>query len=186
MDDWRSHGDEAEPSDSSDSERHLRRNVATIATRYELRRLADEAWERDKTTARVAIHHPGEHADEITGRKALFPDPALVEFGHDLRRARHIAQLSQKRVAELSGLSQSTISRLERALAPSVGIDRLVMLGHALGRALPLGICPHEHDCPWQPPPAPPTKEMRVEAFVAMMLRPQPDSDPVNDAQADW
>ena len=186
MDDWRSRGEEHEPTDPRDSEQHLRRNVATIATRYELRRLADEAWEREKPTARVAIQHPGESADADSGRKALFPDPALVDFGRYLRRARRIAQLSQTRLAELSGLSQSTISRLERALAPSVGVDRLVLLGQALGRALPLGLCPHEHDCPWQPPPPPPTRETRVEAFVALMLTPHRDSDPVSDAQADW
>jgi transcriptional regulator with XRE-family HTH domain len=186
MDDWRSRGDDLEQTDPRDSEQNLRRNVATIATRYELRLLADEAWARDKPTVRPAIHRAGDSADADTGRKTLFPDPALVEFGHYLRRARRIARLSQSRVAELSGLSQSTISRLERALAPSVGIDRLVMLGYALGRALPLGLCPHEHDCPWQPPPPPPTKEKRVEAFVATMLRPHAASEPVDDAQADW
>lgn len=186
MDDWRSGGDEPESTDLRDTDRSLRRNVATIATRFELRQLADEAWQRDKPIAPAVIEHAGEGADTDTGRKALFPDPALIEFGRYLRRARRIAQLSQSRLAELSGLSQSTISRLERALAPSVGIDRLVMLGRALGRALPLGLCPHEHDCPWQPPLPPPTREMRVEAFVARMLSPHANSDPISDAQADW
>jgi len=97
-----------------------------------------------------------------------------------------MSQLSQRRVAELAGLSQSTVSRLERGKAPSVGVDRMVALARALDRALPFGTCPHEHDCPWQPFRPPPSRESRLEAFVAMMLSPIADPDPVRDADADW
>src|SRR5688572_2263392 len=75
-------------------------------------------------------------------------DP-LVRFGRNLRRARQIAGISQQRLADLSGVSQSVISRLERAKAPMVGLERLLMLERVLGSAWPLGECPHDHSCIW-------------------------------------
>src|SRR5215218_120626 len=75
----------------------------------------------------------------------------LVRFGRTLRRARQIAGLSQQRLADLSGVSQSVISRLERARAPMVGLERLLLLERVLGTAWPLGDCPHDHTCVWQP-----------------------------------
>lgn len=74
----------------------------------------------------------------------------LVRFGRNLRRARQIAGLSQQRLADLSGVSQSVISRLERAKAPMVGLERLLMLERVLGSAWPFGQCPHDHSCVWQ------------------------------------
>jgi transcriptional regulator with XRE-family HTH domain len=187
MDDWRRSSDEeSDQDDLRDSAKQVRRNVATIATRFELHQVADAAWERERTHTHVPISYAAGTSDGVTGRKEIFPDPTLVEFGRYLKRARGLSQLSQRRLAELSGLSQSTISRLERGIAPSVGIDRIVVLGRALRRALPLGTCPHEHDCPWQPLPQLPTKASRVEAFVALMLSPHADPTPTQDAQADW
>jgi transcriptional regulator with XRE-family HTH domain len=82
---------------------------------------------------------------------ARLDDPeALRRFGRNLRRARQIAGLSQQRLADLSGVSQSVISRLERAKAPMVGLERLLLLARALGPAWPLGECPHDHSCVWQ------------------------------------
>ena len=74
----------------------------------------------------------------------------VVRFGRNLRRARQIAGLSQQRLADLSGVSQSVISRLERAKAPMVGLERLLMLQRVLGSAWPFGECPHDHTCVWQ------------------------------------
>jgi transcriptional regulator with XRE-family HTH domain len=59
--------------------------------------------------------------------------------------------ISQERLSAGSGISQSMISRLERGLAPGMRVDHLIVLGEQLGRALPLGFCPHEHRCIWQP-----------------------------------
>jgi transcriptional regulator with XRE-family HTH domain len=41
------------------------------------------------------------------------PDPDLVKFGRVLRRARLKAKLSQRALAELSGMSQGQVSVLE-------------------------------------------------------------------------
>ena len=74
----------------------------------------------------------------------------LVRFGRNLRRARQIAGLSQQRLADLSGVSQSVISRLERAKAPMVALERLLLLERVLGSAWPFGECPHDHSCVWR------------------------------------
>lgn len=47
-------------------------------------------------------------------------------------------------------VSQSTISRLERGLAPHVAVYKLVMLSATLGARLPLAFCPHQHGCVWE------------------------------------
>lgn len=59
--------------------------------------------------------------------------------------------ISQDRLARAARVSQTMISRAERALAPAMGLDPLTRLGRVLGRSLPLGVCPHDHDCAWQP-----------------------------------
>src|SRR3954467_2773881 len=71
-------------------------------------------------------------------------------FGRILRRARHCAGLSQQRLADLSGVSQTTISRLERGKAPRTPIDRVLVLQAVLGGCLPMGVCPHDHHCIWK------------------------------------
>ena len=53
-------------------------------------------------------------------------------------------------------VDQGQISRLERALAPAMGIERVVRLSSVLGRALPLGYCPTSIGVEWQPAPAAP------------------------------
>ncbi len=91
----------------------------------------------------------------VTGRYDWQPPPALVRFGRYLLRSRYFAKKSQETVSAESGVSQSMISRAERALAPAMGVDKLVDLGGALGSNLPLGFCPHDHVCQWQPLSAP-------------------------------
>lgn len=93
----------------------------------------------------------------VSGRLGWQPDPLLLAFGQYVKRGRYFACKSQQRLADEAGVQQSQISRLERALAPSMGADDLVKLANALGRDLPLGYCPHEHYCPWQPAPPPPS-----------------------------
>ncbi len=75
----------------------------------------------------------------------------LQSFGLELRRARHAAGLSQVMLAARSGVSQSMISRMENGRAPAASVLNLLRLGSAIGRALPLGACPHRHYCPWPP-----------------------------------
>ena len=73
----------------------------------------------------------------------------LQRFGVELRRCRMDAGLSQSRLAEESGVSQSTISRLERGKAPAAAMLKLVLLSDALDNSFPLGYCPHDHTCAW-------------------------------------
>jgi DNA-binding XRE family transcriptional regulator len=83
------------------------------------------------------------------------PDPripeALRQLGEAVRQARRDHGLSQVALARLGGVSQSSISRLERGLAPQAPMHRIVTLGLVLGRVLPLGRCPHDHECRWNP-----------------------------------
>lgn len=81
------------------------------------------------------------------GRFSAWPVPEMVEFGRLVRHARKMAGLSQHNLAALSGVSQSTICRLERGLVPSMPAWKLVKIGFALQGRLPLGYCPHDHTC---------------------------------------
>jgi transcriptional regulator with XRE-family HTH domain len=111
------------------------------------------------------IPPPFAWSDQVTGRKGWKPSFELIAFGMYVKRARYLARTTQTRVEELSGVDQGQISRLERGLAPTCRVEDLVLVGKALGRALPLGFCPHEHWCEWQPaPPPPPPRDWLAEA----------------------
>jgi transcriptional regulator with XRE-family HTH domain len=86
----------------------------------------------------------------VTGRRYHRDDPALERLGIYLRRARYIAMKSQMAVATAAGVHQSQYSRLERALAPAMDVERLAWIEDALDGAFPLGYCPHEHPCRWR------------------------------------
>lgn len=101
----------------------------------------------------------------VTGKKGWQPSLELIAFGMYVKRARYLASVTQQRLEELSGVDQGQISRLERALAPWTRAQDLVSIGTALGRAFPLGFCPHEHHCEWQPaPPVPKERDWLAEA----------------------
>ena len=82
-------------------------------------------------------------------RFSVWPVPEMVDFGRQVRHARKMAGLTQHRLAAISGVSQSTICRLERGLVPSMPAWKLVKIGFALQGRLPLGFCPHDHACQW-------------------------------------
>lgn len=100
------------------------------------------------------------------------PDPptAMELLGRYERRGRLFLRISQRTLSGRCGVSQSMISRLERGRAGSMPAERLVMVGEALGRAFPLGYCPHEHRCGWQalrpPPPLSDAEKMREELIA--------------------
>jgi transcriptional regulator with XRE-family HTH domain len=50
-------------------------------------------------------------------------------------------------LAELAGVSQSAISRLERGLTPGMSVERLIRIASAIGLSFPFGFCPHDHRC---------------------------------------
>lgn len=125
-------------------------------------RAADRSW---------FIAPPYGWIHPVTGRHGWMPDPLLLAFGQYVKRARYFADLSQNELAKASGVDQGAISRLERAVAPAMKIERLVKLAGTMGRALPLGYCPHEHWCQWQRAPdrAPdPRRPVTPEEFHIM------------------
>ena len=62
-----------------------------------------------------------------------------------------MSRIPLKRLADLAGVSQTLVSRLERGLAGHVGLSRVLAMQAVLGGCLPLGVCPHDHACIWQP-----------------------------------
>lgn len=74
----------------------------------------------------------------------------IQEFGRALRHARLSMGKTQRRLAEQTEVSQSVISRAERGLAPRLALERMVQIQRALRPALPLGQCPHDHECRWR------------------------------------
>ena len=73
----------------------------------------------------------------------------LRRFGVELRRCRLYANLSQVELARRSGVSQSTISRIERGKASSASLIKFVRISDVMRTGFPLGYCPHPHYCPW-------------------------------------
>src|SRR4051794_38552334 len=82
-----------------------------------------------------------------TKRSLAGAEEAITQFGLDLRFSRMQAGISQMSLEGRSGVDQTLISKLERAKAPHVSLERLIRLHIALGDAFPLGHCPHDHDC---------------------------------------
>lgn len=76
----------------------------------------------------------------------------MHRFGAAIRAARRAASLSQEQLASRSGLPQSSISRLEHGQTPYVSLTRIGRLSLGLDGRIPIGPCPHGHDCPWSGP----------------------------------
>jgi transcriptional regulator with XRE-family HTH domain len=117
----------------------------------------------------VAPPHGWRHP--VTGRRGWQPDPLLLAFGQYVKRSRYLARMTQRQLADGAGVDQGQISRLERALAPAMSVERVVKLSGVLGQAFPLGYCPHEHWCPWQPAPAAAPASPFAEMTVADKAR---------------
>lgn len=83
------------------------------------------------------------------GRFVLWPVPEMVAFGKLVRHARKLAGLNQHQLAARSEVSQSTICRLEKGLVPGMATWKLVKIAMGTGGRLPLGFCPHNHECVW-------------------------------------
>jgi transcriptional regulator with XRE-family HTH domain len=89
----------------------------------------------------------------VWGKRTLAgAEDAIAQFGRDLRFARTQEGLSQMSLEGRSGVDQTLISKLERAKAPHVSLERLIRLHLALGDGLPLGHCPHDHQCVFRHP----------------------------------
>lgn len=127
------------------------------------------------------IPPPFAWANQLTGRNGWQPTFELIAFGMYVKRARHLSRTTQTRLEELSGVDQGQISRLERALAPWTRVEDLVSIGTALGRALPLGYCPHLHWCEWQPAPKPPPEKTWQEKWAEAESRIDRSEDRAED-----
>jgi len=92
-----------------------------------------------------------------------WPVPEMVLIGGRFRRARLLYGLSQRRLAELAGVSQSAISRFERGLVTGMAVERLVAIAYALGPEFPFGCCPHEHRCDY---PRDPTTPLSLDELL--------------------
>ncbi len=66
----------------------------------------------------------------------------LAELGREIRAARVTRGLSQAAVASAAGLTQSQVSRVERALYPVVAVDALMRLAVAVGLDLSVKLYP--------------------------------------------
>lgn len=72
---------------------------------------------------------------------------ALVILGAGIRIGRRRMGLTQRELAERSGVSQTAISRLERGMVWGMAVVRLARVAWALEERTPFGGCPHPHQC---------------------------------------
>lgn len=85
-------------------------------------------------------------------------EQSLIDrFGMEFRRCRSLTGMTQAELGERVSVAQSTISRLENGLAPGISFITLLRLSDRMRGYFPLGHCPHQHDCVFQPlkPPRP-------------------------------
>ena len=83
-------------------------------------------------------------------RRNETPTPETIEVGQRFRFGRQQAGLSQRSVADRSGISQSEISRLERGKTPGMSAYRVFAIALSLGDGFPFGTCPHPHRCAYR------------------------------------
>jgi DNA-binding XRE family transcriptional regulator len=138
--------------------------------------MADEwptgTWKQmERIKARRALEEEQyAHADRFWGA----PKPSLEIFGERIRRGRHRAGLSQRQLANRSGVSQSTISRLERGRCIGLAFVRLVAICSAMGTDFPFGSCPHDHKCRWPTSPAEQNPQSDADSEAPADAQPYP------------
>jgi transcriptional regulator with XRE-family HTH domain len=137
--------------------------------RLEVEGRADEAWQI-RRPSHIDLQAPPAVRHAPTGRREAQPSSELVAAGRLFWQARRRAGMSQQRLANRAGVSQSMISRFERGLAPAMGVRHLIALAGALGRIFPFGTCPHEHECGWQPYKPSETQMSYVELWLDSIL----------------
>jgi hypothetical protein len=115
-------------------------------------------------------------AREMRRRQVEMADPfgpaesaGVALLGRYLRRSRLLADLTQKQLASRAGVSQSMVSRAERGQSGAMAVVRLVRMLQPLARMFPFGVCPHDHNCQWQPV-KPMTEISDSTAYVEYML----------------
>jgi len=120
------------------------------------------------------------NAAELQLRLSEAATSSLVLIGRYLRRSRRYAQLTQVQLARAAGVSQSTVSRVERGTGARIRLAAFVAICAALGRAFPLGACPHDHPCAWPPVRPPERQPVDGEAFLEYLLRQAGEPEPLD------
>jgi transcriptional regulator with XRE-family HTH domain len=87
------------------------------------------------------------HWPYVSERGELPPDPDFSIVGARFRNGRQQRGITQRRLADLAGVSQSVVSRFERGLVRRASAERIVRMALALGPDFPFGFCPHDHTC---------------------------------------
>jgi transcriptional regulator with XRE-family HTH domain len=117
----------------------------------------DETKDPREEAARLGALHLGravelrQRQNEIASGQGPPATAGMILLGRYVRRSRLLADLSQRQLAAMAGVSQSMVSRVERGVEPAVEVARLIALVRPLARLFPFGACPHDHNCAWQP-----------------------------------
>jgi len=87
--------------------------------------------------------------DPVRARDCRLPDDPMVWIGVHVKTARAHAGLTQRQVEELTGIDQTTISRLENGKGSAMPLDRFAALLRAIdaeirpaGRPIPAWLAP--------------------------------------------
>ncbi|HUP82826.1 MAG TPA: helix-turn-helix transcriptional regulator [Candidatus Limnocylindria bacterium] len=154
---------------AEDPDRWAKEGALRMARAIEIDRRRQEI-DAVKLVQPLDLVPPATWFDPDSGRREVAPGTPLLHVGRYFRRSRAYAGFSQAQLAGKAGVTQSMVSRVERARAPGMSFDRFVDMCLALGRLFPFGVCPHDHSCGWQPiqPPAP---RGDVDAFLDYLRR---------------
>ena len=141
---------------ASDQQRWAKEGALGVARAIEMSRRRSEL-EAVRVPDSIDLLPAPVFYDSDSGRRELTPAAPLVLIGRYFRRSRAYAGLPQTQLAAKANVSQSMVSRVERARSPAMALERFVDMCLVMGRLFPLGVCPHDHRCGWQPvkPPAP-------------------------------
>src|SRR5688500_556123 len=124
---------------SRDSTFWAREGALMNARDIQMRRRREEV-ESVRIPDDFVLQPPTEFLDFDSGRRDLMPDAPLILIGRYFRRSRAYAGLSQTQLADMAAVSQSMVSRVERARAPAMGLGRFINMSLVLGRLFPLGV----------------------------------------------
>lgn len=67
----------------------------------------------------------------------------IIHLAYDIRTVRQSAWINQTELSDRSGISQSTMSMIENALAERVPLDKIAQVAASLGCDLLVRPCPH-------------------------------------------
>src|SRR5687767_13543449 len=105
---------------SQDPDRWSKGGALRIARAIEMDRRREEI-ESVRLVRPIDLLPASQFYDLDSGRSELMPDAPLIHIGRYFRRSRAYAGLSQTHLASKANVTQSMVSRVERARAPGMG-----------------------------------------------------------------